>query len=286
MPPMDRRRFLAAVGTAAGAGLVLPACGLGSGTAIPEGEPELVLRQPSYELLTGQARRYAFLLVDRDNRPVEASEVDLYVADPSGEVVDGPFEAAHHEVGGSGLSVFRAHVDLPSPGPHLLVAVHDGRKGEGAVNVVDPADSAFPAPGDPAVAVATPTTTDDRGYARVCTGQPPCGMHEADLEAALADGRPVLLFFATPAYCQTAVCGPAVSVADAVRADGSWSDDLAWIHAEIYTDEGATVADPVREWNLPSEPWAYAIDREGRVAERFDGPLVAEDVRDLAATVA
>jgi hypothetical protein len=283
---MDRRRFLTALGTAAGAGLLLPACGLlGSGNGVPEGQPALVLRQTSYELLTGEGRRYAFLLVDQDNRPVAADQVDVYVATPDEEVVAGPFEAAYHDDDPDALGTFRTALDLPDPGQYYLIAVHGGEKGMGAVNVLDAADSAFPAPGDPAVPVATPTTDDDRGYAQVCTADPDCGMHEHSLDAALEAGRPVMLLFATPAYCQTAVCAPAVAVADRARRAEDWGD-VAWVHAEIYTDEPPNVAPPVEEWNLPSEPWLYAIGRDGRIVERIDGPMVAEDFADLARLLA
>lgn len=284
---MDRRRFLTTLGTAAGAGLLLPACDLvgGSGSAVPEGQPQLVLRQPSYELLAGQDRRYSFLLVDRDNRPVDADRVDVFVTDLEDEVVGGPFEAVRHADDPDAIPTFRTRIDLPNPGQFYLVAVHDGEKGSGAVNVVAAADSAFPAPGDPAVPAPTPTIADAMGYAQICTAQPACGMHETNLADALADGRPVMLLFATPAYCQTAVCAPGVAVADRVRNDGDWGD-VAWIHAEIYTDAPPNVAPPVRDWNLPSEPWLYAIGRDGVIAERIDGPMVAEDFDDLATGIA
>lgn len=283
---MDRRRFLTALGTAAGAGLVLPACGgLRASSGVPEGDPALVLRQPSIELLTGEDRRYAFLLVDASNRAIEAERADLYLATLDEEILDGPFEAERHTEGEHSLGVYRTHIDLPEAGQYYLIAVADGEKGQAPVDVLDPADSAFPAPGDPAVAVATPTVDDERGYERLCTADPDCGMHEISLDEALEQGRPVLLQFATPAYCQTAVCGPSVAIGEEVRTSQDWGD-LVWVHVEIYTDEGQTVAGPVTEWNLPSEPWLYAIDRDGEVVERIDGPMVSEDFVDLARLLA
>jgi len=34
----------------------------------------------------------------------------------------------------------------------------------------------------------------------------------------------------------------------------------------------------VRRWNLPTEPWAFAIDREGRVAARLEGAFSAREL--------
>ncbi len=283
---MDRRRFLAAVGATAGAGLVLSACGSlgGSSSGVPDGPPELSLLQPSFELLTGEQRRYAFMLVDEENRPVQSDSVEVYVADPDDEIVGGPFDTEFSREGEERLGTYRTHIDLPDAGFWSIVAVADGRKGQGAVSVVDAADSEFPAPGDPAVPATTPTTADDQGYDALCTSNPVCEMHEVSLDTSLDEGRPVVLLFATPAYCQTSVCGPAVEIADQVRAAEDWGD-LAWVHVEIYTDAAETVAPPVLDWGLPSEPWLYAIGRDGNIVDRIDGPLTSADVADLARQV-
>lgn len=56
-----------------------------------------------------------------------------------------------------------------------------------------------------------------RGVDEICARRPPCGMHEMSLDAALREGRPVMLTFATPAHCQPAVCGPMVDTIEVVR---------------------------------------------------------------------
>ena len=98
-------------------------------------------------------------------------------------------------------------------------------------------------------------------------------MHEVSLAQMLAEGRPVVLEFATPAYCQTAVCGPSVEVLDDVRTDRDWGD-VVFIHVEIYRDAGQTIAEPVEQWGLPSEPWLFAIGADGTIEDRMDGPLL------------
>ena len=141
------------------------------------------------------------------------------------------------------------------------------------MQVATPATSQLPAPTQDAIAVATPMTADPMGMQRVCTLTPPCGMHEVGLAQALTEGRPVVLEFATPAYCQTAVCGPSVEVLDDVRTSHDWGD-VAFIHVEISRDAGQTLAKPVERWGLPSEPWLFTIAADGTIEDRMDGPLL------------
>jgi hypothetical protein len=110
-------------------------------------------------------------------------------------------------------------------------------------------------------------------------------MHDVSLDEALADGRPIMLMFATPAYCQTAVCGPAVDTLQEIADSRDWGD-VAFIHAEIFTDAGITVAEHVRAWELPSEPWLFSIDGDGEIVRRLDGPMIAQELQELAEELA
>jgi hypothetical protein len=178
--------------------------------------------------------------------------------------------------------------EFTATGLHEIVVVtDDGRAGVVAVDVRDSESSELIAPGQQAQAVATPTTENDLGYDRICTRTPePCGMHDVSLEQALAGDTPVVLLFATPAFCQTAVCGPTVDVVDQVREGGF--DDITFVHCEIFSDAGETLGEPVVAWNLPTEPWMFVIDTDGTVVRRADGPLlvVADEIRALIDDVA
>ncbi|CAN5332403.1 hypothetical protein BH20ACT8_BH20ACT8_16920 [soil metagenome] len=295
--PVRRRAFLQTAGVAAGilgGGWILAACGDGapsrvgaSASAAPPATAgtggQLNVIPGSFFPLTGKGERVAFGLTTLENEPVEDVGVEVTVRDTeTGEVVSGPFPATFHDDLGEGFGLYVARVDLPEPGPVAIVAETAHGVGEQVLNAVAPADSPVPAPGDEAITTATPTTEEDLGVARVCTQDPPCGMHEVSLEDALAQGRPVVLLFATPAYCQTIVCGPAVATVDEVRRDGDWGD-AAFIHAEIYTDEGSTLAPFVLDWELPSEPWLFGIGADGRITARIDGAILASDAEALAA---
>ncbi len=55
-------------------------------------------------------------------------------------------------------------------------------------------------------------------------------MHDVDFADALGK-EPIVLLFATPALCQSRVCGPVVDVAEQVKRERP--DDAAFIHLEI-----------------------------------------------------
>ena len=287
---MDRRSFLkssALFGGIVAAPALLAGCGDGGDAAagIPEGEPTLSVLIASFELLTGNDRPLAFGLRTLTNEPIEASTVEAYVRKiNSDEIVAGPIEATYtEETGAGGLYVTRLAFD--EPGQYEFVAVTDGKFGTQAVNVASPDNAQAPVPGAEAQATETPTTDNDLGFAEICTLDPPCSMHDVSLDEALADGRPVMLLFATPAYCQTVVCGPAVSNVEQARQSEDYGDDLAWIHVEIYSDEGKTIADPVTEWNLPTEPWLFSIGSDGKIADRLDGPMLPGWVSEMAGAI-
>ena len=95
--------------------------------------------------------------------------------------------------------------------------------------------------------------------------------------------KPVVLLFATPALCASRTCGPVVDIAEQVRAQSG--KGVTFIQQEIYKDNdpGKPVRDQVAAWRLPTEPWAFVIDRAGKVAARFEGVF---SVGELARAVA
>ncbi|MPZ73580.1 MAG: hypothetical protein GEU74_10185 [Nitriliruptorales bacterium] len=305
---MDRRVFLRLMAGAGAAG-VMAGCGNepaepGAGATAaasppaagspavarvaPDADPVLNVISASYEQLTG-TRPFAFGLVGPDNTPVTGADAELWVV-PQGGTGEpaGPFTTTYHEVEGQPLGLYVTEVELTEAGPTSFVAVTgDGRAGADDIQVATPESSQIPAPGQEAVAVATPTEDKPLGFEKICTLDPPCGMHDISLDDALAKGRPVVLAFATPAFCQTAVCGPSVGVVEEVRTTGAWGD-VAFIHCEIFTDAGQTVAKPVKEWKLPSEPWLFTIDADGRINNRSDGPLMTleDQVENMVQAVA
>jgi hypothetical protein len=248
----------------------------------PDASNELAVVAATYEQLVDQPNPFVFGLFTLQQEPIDGARAELYAV-PAGGEPQGPWpaEPSGADVPPGGL--YTVPVEFTSTGVHEIVVVtDDGRAGVVAVDVRDKESSVLPAPGQQAQAVATPTVDEALGYERVCTRSPePCGMHEVSLDEALAGDTPVVLLFATPAFCQTAVCGPTVDVVEQVRQRGF--DDVTFIHCEIFSDAGETLGDPVISWSLPTEPWMFVIDAGGTIVRRADGPLlvVADEVRTL-----
>lgn len=295
---MDRRSFLRTIGiatTAAGAGALVGGCSGGQGgerTGIPSGDPGISVGIGSFELLTGEQRRVNLLLTENDRTPIADADVQVWLRTLEGEVLSGPHTAAYHpetavEVAG-GLGIHQTALPLPRPGTLEVVAVTGDRYGTAALTVVAPENAQAPVPGQPATPTPTPTVADDLGVSPLCTEDPPCPLHEVSLDTALAAGRPVLLLFSTPRYCQTAVCAPAVRNLVAIHGDRDWGE-IAFIHCEIYPSEdavGSSYVQAVLDWGLPTEPWLFAIGADGVISDRLDGPMLADDMRRLAEGVA
>lgn len=305
---VDRRAFLRSVALMA-AGGTLAACGGGAPAAsapaastrpsegtgaggdpaaaavaqvAPDADVSLAVVAASFEYLADQPNPLVFGLFTLEQEPVEGAAAQVHAIPPDGGEPLGPWDAVPADVDVPPGGLYLADPGVEAAGIYQVVVVtDDGRAGTVAVDVRDTASSRLPAPSDQAPAVPTPTDARPRGYDTLCTRTPEqCGMHEVSLDEALRDDQPVVILFATPAFCQTAVCGPTVDVLEQIRAD---YPDVTFIHCEIFSDDGATVGDPVAAWELPTEPWLFTIDPTGAIVRRADGPLlvVADQVRSL-----
>jgi hypothetical protein len=110
-------------------------------------------------------------------------------------------------------------------------------------------------------------------------------LYETTLEEAFKSGQKTVVVFATPAFCQSATCGPTLSVAKALKPD---YPNANFIHIEVYTDLNSPDFSPTPEflapavgpdyWNLPTEPWVFVVDEQGVVVARFEGSVTEEDL--------
>ena len=140
------------------------------------------------------------------------------------------------------------------------------------LQVIDAADDPIPSKGDPAPPIHTPTEADAGGdLASIDTRIPPSSMHQNDF-ADVIGKKPVVLVFATPQLCQSRVCGPVVDVAEQVKADMG-GDDVEFIHMEVFRDNDIAkgLRPQLSAFNLQTEPWLFAFDKSGKVAERIEG---------------
>ena len=96
-------------------------------------------------------------------------------------------------------------------------------------------------------------------------------MHTVDFADVLGK-EPVVLLFATPALCQSRVCGPVVDVAEQVEHEAG--DGVDFIHMEVFNNNNASdgYRPQLRAFGLRTEPWLFVIDRKGIVAAGSRAP--------------
>ncbi|HEX2160528.1 MAG TPA: hypothetical protein VHF88_01755, partial [Thermoleophilaceae bacterium] len=109
------------------------------------------------------------------------------------------------------------------------------------------------------------------------TREPPSSMHDVDF-ADVVGRRPAVLLFATAALCQSRVCGPVIDVTEQVKAERG--DEVAFVHQEIYVDNQIDKGQrpSVAAFGLPTEPWLFAVDADGRIAARIEGAFSADEL--------
>lgn len=141
--------------------------------------------------------------------------------------------------------------------------------------------------GDRAPASDTPTAADVGGdLARLSTDtDPDPSFYELSVADALAQGKPFVLIFATPAFCQSAQCGPTLDHLKAAAT--SAPDDIAFINVEPYqlawtegrlqpvldANNQLQAVPSVDDWGILSEPWLFAVDGDGIVRGSFEGVM-------------
>ena len=170
-------------------------------------------------------------------------------------------------------AIYEAQVPLPSPGRWsvLTVTKAQGKMFGAATNLRVSRSSAIPAVGARAPAVETDTRASAGGdIEKIETRVPPDDMHEESFKDVLGK-RPVALLFATPALCESRVCGPVVDIAAQLKR--RYGDRMAFIHQEVYVDNEVSkgLRPPLQRFRLRTEPWLFAVDRDGRVAARLEG---------------
>jgi hypothetical protein len=142
--------------------------------------------------------------------------------------------------------------------------------------------------GDVAPASVTPTLADVGGdVSKISTDtEPNPDFYMTSVADALADHEPFILVFATPKFCTSAQCGPTL---DHLKTFAAENPDVTFINVEPYQLEvvegqlqprldatgNLQATDVANEWGLLTEPWIFAVDREGVVRGSYE--LIATD---------
>jgi len=148
-----------------------------------------------------------------------------------------------------------------------------------------------PAIGADAPRSDTLTATDPTTLPAISTDEhPDLAFYDLSVRDAIAAGKPFVLVFSTPLFCTSGTCGPALDLVKQVAPD--YLGRVSFIHVEPYVLEmrdGRTqpVVDvtggpkPIRavvEWGLPTEPYVFVVDANGKVAAKFEGMVYPDEL--------
>ena len=272
---ISRRQFV--TGTLATFGLggslsLITACA-GSSTATDSELFEIVQRFP--QVLVPGSVRIPISLANQAGILGSSSGVELptelratLVNSDTGEVIATDALAIKHDTN-IDPPYWPFRIDIAATGIYTLI-IEGGTPDGAGVQIMDPSTVSIPLIGSTLPGFDTPTVSNSRGIDPLCTRNPePCPLHDITLNEALALGKPIAYLVGTPAHCQTGTCAPALDALLSLREQVG--NKITMLHAEIYTDDTATVVAPaVEALNMTYEPALFITDANGTVVERFD----------------
>lgn len=241
----------------------------------PEGEPKNPKRAgeatlPPHTLKGVGVSRIDGVLVSRVPRAASAAVADPHLGHDStvyASVVD--FDRA----GFWGVSLDVKTKDRTYSGLRLVFAVQDR--------------TLEPRVGDPALATKQLTLADVKGVEEVDSSLAPNPeLHRLTIAQAIASGKPSVIAFVTPAFCQTRFCGPTLDQV-VTPAWTEFKDRVNVLHVEPYDIAKARggkleTVPAVQEWKLLAEPIIFVVGRDGVITAKFEGIM---DYPELQAAI-
>jgi len=287
------------------AAAVVAGCGRPSNVALPStlpsdvgAGPEILPLLINSEIVKGP-NRFLFSLTDRQNRLVAAPDVSVqlrfYDVDASQNDVVFDAEARFLWAIEDRQGLYVASVAFPDAG--RWGTRFDATFPDGTVRSVradyDVAESgSTPGLGARVARVDTPTLADAAGEVkRISTdSDPELRFYQVSIADALAAGEPFVVVFATPAFCESRLCGPTLETAKAVARD---YPEITFINVEPYrmvirdgslqpdldADGRPQPAAWTNAWGLRSEPYTFVIGADGAVLAKFEGVMGEDELR-------
>lgn len=142
--------------------------------------------------------------------------------------------------------------------------------------------AAAPSVGEQAPKTESRTRADVSALSEITSDpEPEPGLYAVSIAEALAMERPLIVTFATPAFCHSRTCAPVLESVKAVWRE--WSAQVTAIHVEVFENpqEPSRLAESeaFAAWRLPSEPWVFVIDASGVIRYAFEGAVTELELR-------
>ena len=260
--------------------------------------PQILPLLINSEILKGP-NRFLFSLTDRQNKLVAAPDVKVhlkfYDVDTAENTVVFESEARFLWAIDGQQGLYVTEVTFPKAG--RWGSLFEATFPDGSVKAVradyDVAETgSTPALGAKAPSIDTPTLEAVGGdVAQLSTdATPDRRFYETSVSQALTAGEPFVLSFATPAFCQTRLCGPTL---ETVKKVATAYPGITFINVEPYrmsvTDgrlqpvldaQGQLQTAPWSDaYGLRSEPYTFVVAKDGTVAAKFEGVISEEELR-------
>lgn len=275
--------------------LALAGCGAPAAAPTPEAAPIIPVLAAS-ELTTG-VNRLPFGLLQAGtplNDPALALNVRLFYLD--GDDKETPRAEAQAVYRGEGLPVglYVAYASFDQPGgweAELSIPQPSGPPQVNRVRLDVLPEPFAPGVGSPAFASDSLTAADVPDLSQLTSDtRPDPELYQLSVADALAAGKPFLVSFSTPGYCQTAVCAPNLGVIKQLKEQHKAA--VNFLHVEVYpypfgeSFEGGRRVPAMQEWNLRTEPWTFLVDGDGVIQARYEGGITLAELQPALAQLA
>ena len=248
-------------------------------------DPELTVVLATTDFGVGE-NRVAFAILDSGSAVAPEDVNAAFVQEGSEDGSEIRLQPTYREWPGSrGLYTVQANFDAPGVWRLQVNTAMDGKAAAGNARFqVNPASSS-PALGADAPASRNKTLQDVASIQELTTdSMPDEGLYSITIAEALEADMPLVVTFATPAFCRTATCGPQVEVLKDLRA--RYPEQVNFIHVEVFENPvemggdltKGRVSPVLEEWGLMTEPFTFVVDSSGRVSAKFEAFATAEEL--------
>lgn len=275
---------------------------------------DLVAAPASFDLAVGDDQRFIVGLFTADRSLVLGGEVELEfyflgdavatatsppVATSTGLFLPVPGKEPTAELTAptvvspaDGAGVYETTVDFDRAGfwGVAVTAVVDGEAMQATAPFEVGAEAEIVGVGDPAPPVVNPligdgepSAIDSRARGDAPTVPDPV-LHATTVADAIQAGRPLVVVVSTPTYCVSQFCGPITDTVEALQ--GRYGEIVDFVHLEVWQNfEDSELNEAAAAWIQTaeggSEPWVFAVDEDGMVANRWDNVLDREELLEF-----
>jgi hypothetical protein len=263
----------------------------------PGDSTDIVPITVSSELVVG-SNRFLLRLVDQQdnslaspNLPVTLNFYDLAV-DPAKPASSASGTYLEIAPGRDGLYRTTATFDRAGAwGVEAITSDSSGQhEGRTLFNVL--ATGTTPPIGAAAIPEDTPTASTPDQIKLIATDPTPDpDFYRLSITQAIDAHKPFAIVFATPAFCASQTCGPALNVVKSVAPP--YKSRVNFINVEPYelqivngglqpvVDENnlPVPVKAVTDYGLPLEPYIFIVDANGKIAAKFEGVAGADELR-------